>query len=166
MTDESNAHKKAPSDNGGNSEGGDTGPNEAELAGGTDVVDARAISAGRAEGEVLRSSEPISFYGAVDLDSGEFIEEGHELTGANVSGRVLVFPRGKGSTVGSYVLYGLANNDVAPAAIVNEETETIVATGAILGEIPCVDSPEISLDTFATGDRVVVDANRGRVEWR
>lgn len=129
-------------------------------------VDARPISDGRAEGEVLRSSEPISFYGSVDLDTGEFIEENHELTGENVADRVLIFPRGKGSTVGSYVLYGLANNGVAPAAIVNEDTETIVATGAILGEIPCVDSPEVSLDSFETGDRVLVDADRGRLEWR
>jgi hypothetical protein len=79
---------------------------------------------------------------------------------------VLVFPRGKGSTVGSYVLYGLAKNGVAPAAIVNEATETIVATGAILGEIPCVDSLDAPLDTFADGDTVIVDADQGVVERR
>jgi hypothetical protein len=113
---------------------------------------------------VLRSSEPISFYGAVDLDTGEFIEEGHELEGENLADTVLVFPRGKGSTVGSYVLYGLAQNGVAPAAILNEETETIVATGAILGEIPCIDSLDAPLSTFEDGDRVVVDADEGVVE--
>lgn len=127
-------------------------------------VTGRAISGGRAEGEVVRSTEPISFYGAVDLDTGEFIEEGHQLQGENVAGKVLVFPKGKGSTVGSYVLYGLAKNGVAPAAIINEETETIVATGAILGEIPCVDRLDASLDEFADGDRVAVDADEGVVE--
>lgn len=126
-------------------------------------VSARAITDGTGEGEVLRSSEPVSFYGAVDIETGEFIEEGHELEGENVAGRVLTFPRGKGSTVGSYVLYGLASNDVAPAAIVNEETETIVATGAILGEIPCVDSPETDLAAFEDGERVVVDADEGSI---
>ena len=126
-------------------------------------IDARSITSGRGAGEVLRSSEPVSFYGAVDLDTGEFIEEGHELEGENVAAKVLIFPRGKGSTVGSYVLYGLASNGVAPAAIVNEETETIVATGAILGEIPCVDGPDVPLSTFEDGERVVVDADAGRV---
>lgn len=128
------------------------------------TIQARSIADGRGEGEVLRSDEPISFYGAVDTETGEFIEEGHALTGENVAGKVLVFPKGKGSTVGSYVLYGLAQNDVAPAAIVNEHTETIVATGAILGEIPCVDDLEVPLDRFEDGDRVVVDGDVGTVE--
>ena len=128
------------------------------------TLQGRSIADGRGEGEVLRSDEPISFYGAVDTDTGEFIEEGHALTGKNIAGKVLVFPKGKGSTVGSYVLYGLAQNDVAPAAIVNEHTETIVATGAILGEIPCVDDLDVPLDHLEDGDRVIVDGDEGTVE--
>ncbi|MFB6143543.1 MAG: aconitase X swivel domain-containing protein [Halorientalis sp.] len=127
------------------------------------TVEGRSITDGRGRGEVLRSDEPISFYGAVEPDTGEFVEEGHQLEGENVAGTVLVFPRGKGSTVGSYVLYGLAQNGVAPAAILNEETETIVATGAILGEIPCMDSLDAPLDALTDGEEVVVDADDGIV---
>ncbi|MFB6162432.1 MAG: aconitase X swivel domain-containing protein [Halococcoides sp.] len=127
------------------------------------VAEGAAITEGTATGEVLRSSEPISFYGAVDLDTGEFVEEGHDLEGECIDDRVLVFPRGKGSTVGSYVLYGVAQNGVGPAAIVLEETETIVATGAILGEIPCVDGLDVPLDSLSDGDRVTVDADAGVV---
>ena len=123
--------------------------------------DGRTIADGEATGSVLRSTEPISFYGAVDIETGEFIEDDHQLEGENVSDRVLVFPRGKGSTVGSYVLYGLAQRGNAPAAIVNAETETIVATGAILGEIPCVDG--IDVTDLEDGDRVNVDADEGTV---
>ncbi|MEF8882354.1 MAG: DUF126 domain-containing protein [Halapricum sp.] len=129
----------------------------------TTAIEGQPITDGIGEGEVLRSDEPISFYGAVEPDTGEFIEEGHQLEGENVAGKVLVFPRGKGSTVGSYVLYGLAQNGVAPAAIVNEETETIVATGAILGEIPCMDSLEAPLDVLEDGEVVTVDADAGVV---
>ncbi|MFB6094652.1 MAG: DUF126 domain-containing protein [Halanaeroarchaeum sp.] len=125
------------------------------------VLEGRTIADGTATGRVLRSTEPISFYGAVDIETGEFTEEGHQLAGENVADAVLVFPRGKGSTVGSYVLYGLAQRDNAPAAIVNAETETIVATGAILGDIPCVDA--IDVDRLADGDRVAVDASSGTV---
>ncbi|WP_181685644.1 aconitase X swivel domain-containing protein [Halorhabdus salina] len=124
-------------------------------------ITAEPITEGTGRGEVLRSPVPISFYGAVEPDTGEFIEDGHPLEGENIAGKVLVFPRGKGSTVGSYVLYGLANNGCAPAAIVNEETETIVATGAILGEIPCLDSPEMDLETLEDGETVEVDADAG-----
>lgn len=127
------------------------------------TYDGRTIADGSAEGEVLVSTEPISFYGAVDTETGEFIEEGHQLEGENIAGKVLVFPKGKGSTVGSYVLYGLAKQGTAPAAILNHETETIVATGAILGEIPCVDGIEDATEIFQDGDHVEVDATEGTV---
>lgn len=103
----------------------------------------RAIYEGKAEGVALVSSSPMSFYGGVNPDTGEIVENGHELKGQSVKGRVLVFPYGKGSTVGSYVMYRLARNHVAPCAIVNSKCETIVAVGAIISEIPCVDKVEI-----------------------
>ena len=122
----------------------------------------RAVSAGIARGEALVSRHPISFYGGVDPKTGVIIEKGHELEGRNVKDKVLVFPRGKGSTVGSYVIYGLAKNGVAPKALVNEETETIVATGAILACIPCVDG--IDLTGINTGDILEVNADEGTVK--
>lgn len=125
-------------------------------------LEGRTISKGKAKGEVLKSKEPIGFYGAVDPETGEFIEEEHELEGKNISGKILVFPKGKGSTVGSYVLYGLAKNGKAPAAIINKETETIVATGCILGGIPCIDKlTEDPLNILEDGDKVEIDADKG-----
>ena len=103
----------------------------------------RAIYEGKAVGKALVSSAPVSFYGGVNPDSGEIVERGSELRGQSVKGRVLVFPHGKGSTVGSYVLYRMAKNGVAPCAIVNEKCETIVAVGAIISEIPCVDMVDV-----------------------
>ena len=91
------------------------------------VLRGRKIAKGRAAGEVLRSLAPISFFGGVDPASGLVTEPGHPLEGRSVAGKVLVFPTGKGSTVGSYTLYRLARQGVAPAAIVNRECETIVA---------------------------------------
>jgi len=122
----------------------------------------RSINPGFAEGEAVVSKEPIGFYGGIDPKTGMFIEKGHELEGKSVKGKILVFPKGKGSTVGSYVIYGLAANKVGPLAIVNSETETIVATGVILADIPCVDG--IPTDKLKTGDRLKVDATAGTVE--
>ena len=115
----------------------------------------RAIFEGKAEGRALVSSSPMSFYGGVNPDTGEIIEKGSELAGQSVKGRVLVFPYGKGSTVGSYVLYRLAKNGVAPCAIVNAKCETIVAVGAIISEIPCVDM--IDVGKIKAGAKVNVD---------
>ncbi len=122
----------------------------------------RMISPGKAEAEAIVSEEPIGFYGGVDIETGVVIEKGHPLEGECVTGKILIFPRGKGSTVGSYVIYGLEKNDVGPAAIVNEETETIVATGAILAGIPCID--QIDISQFKSGDMLKLDADKGRVE--
>jgi predicted aconitase with swiveling domain len=115
---------------------------------------ARVVKAGHAEGEALVSPEPIGFLGGIDPDTGVVIEGGHPLEGECVAGRVLVFPTGKGSTVGSYTLYRLARNGLAPAAIVNAEADPVVAVGAIIAEIPMVDQVDIA--RIRTGDRVLV----------
>jgi len=122
----------------------------------------RKIFKGKAEGEALVTKDGISFYGGVDPDSGEVVEKGHELEGQSVAGKILVFPEGKGSTVGSYVMYNLKKNGKAPKAIINKECETIVAVGCIISEIPCVD--HIEIDKLKTGDKVSVDAEKGLVE--
>ena len=122
----------------------------------------RVIKSGRARGIALVSPEPIGFLGGVDPETGVVIEPGHPLEGESVAGRVLVFPTGKGSTVGSYTLYRLARNGVGPAAIVNAESEPIVAVGAIISDIPMVDQVDIA--RLFTGDRVVVEDKVVRVE--
>jgi hypothetical protein len=109
------------------------------------ILKGRVICEGQAEGEALVSRSPLSFYGGVNPDTGEVIEKGHELEGRSVKGRILVFPYGKGSTVGSYILYRLKKKGAAPSAIVNEKCETIVAVGAIISAIPCVDEVDIGL---------------------
>jgi len=122
----------------------------------------RIISPGKAKGEAIVSSEPIGFYGGIDINTGNVIEKGHPLEGKCVKDKILVFPCGKGSTVGSYVIYGLKKNAVAPSAIINKETETIVATGVILAGIPCID--HIEIEKISDGDKLVVDADSGTIE--
>lgn len=122
-------------------------------------VDGRQIMSGRASGRALVLHEPLSFLGGVDGSTGELRVGG----GGNVAGRVLVFPKGKGSTVGSFVMYDLMVHGVAPAAVVNESAETIVATGAVISSIPMVDGVP-STYMFEDGDEVVVDADAGTVE--
>lgn len=117
----------------------------------------RIISKGKAQEEALVTSMPISFYGGVDPNTGEIIEKGHELQGKSVKGKILVFPTGKGSTVGSYTLYRLKKNGMAPAGMINKECETVVAVGAIISEIPCVDKIDIS--QIKMGDTVRIDGD-------
>ena len=122
----------------------------------------RAISKGSADGKALVTTMGISFYGGVDPETGQVVEKGHELEGQSIAGRVLVFPTGKGSTVGSYTLYRLKKAGLAPAAIINAESETITAVGCIISDIPCVD--QIPIEKFETGMQVRVNGETGYVE--
>ena len=126
------------------------------------IFNGRKISAGHAAGEALVTSMGISFYGGVDPETGCVVEKGHELEGQSIAGRVLVFPTGKGSTVGSYTLYRLKKAGLAPAAIVNAESETITAVGCIISNIPCVD--HIPIEQIKTGMQAKVDGESGQVE--
>jgi predicted aconitase with swiveling domain len=126
------------------------------------ILNGRKISTGYAAGEALVTSMGISFYGGVDPETGQVVEKGHDLEGQSIAGRVLVFPTGKGSTVGSYTLYRLKKAGLAPAAIINAESETITAVGCIISDIPCVD--QISIEKIETGMQVSMDGETGFVE--
>ena len=127
------------------------------------LLKGRSISRGKGAGPLLVSPAPISFLSGVDPETGVIVERGHPLQGKCITGTVLAFPYGKGSTVGSYILYALSRNGHAPAAIINAEAETIIATGAIIGNIPMVDHITLPADTAKDGVLVSVDGDNGTV---
>lgn len=129
------------------------------------ILKGRPISKGYAEGEALVCHEPIGFNFGMDVTTGTVIEHNHELQNKSIKDKILLFPNGKGSTGGSYVVYQLAKSKTAPKAIINVTTETIIAVGAIMGGIPVIDKLEKDPYSFiADGDYVKVDATNGTVE--
>ncbi len=125
-------------------------------------LEGRKIYKGIAEAEAIVTKDGISFYGGVDPDTGIVVEVGHDLEGQSITGKILVFSTGKGSTVGSYTMYRMKKNNMAPAAIVNEEIDTIIAVGCIISEIPCVD--KIDINRIKTGQIVIVNGSKGTVK--
>jgi predicted aconitase with swiveling domain len=128
------------------------------------------ITPGRARGEVLVTSQPISFWGGVDPASGRIIDPRHELIGQEVCGKVLAFPYGKGSSTTSLIILELLRIGKAPAAIINVHTEPILATGPIVSRIfyvrsiPMITLAEKDFKCLNTGQRVVVDADSRMVQ--
>jgi predicted aconitase with swiveling domain len=122
----------------------------------------RGIANGRCKGIALVSDKPLSFLGGVDYNSGIVIEKNHDLNGQALEDKVLCFPSGHGSTVGSYVLYSLVKKGRGPKAIVNQVADTVVVVGAIIAEIPMVD--QIDIKQIKTGDVVEVDGDKGTVK--
>ena len=115
------------------------------------------ILPGDSQGEVLATRQPISFWGCVDPATGRISDKRHELYGKSISGKVLVFPFGKGSSTGSLMILELLRLDLAPLAVVNIRTEPLLATGPIVGKhfygktFPIVNVAEDDFDRFQTG---------------
>ena len=129
------------------------------------ILKGRKVIGGVAEGEAVVTKEPVSFLGGVNPDKGIVVERGHELEGKSITGKIFVFPHGKGSTAGPYIIYAMAKRKTAPAAMINVEAEPIIAVGAAMGNIPLVDRLDKNpLEAIATGDWVRVDGDRGVVE--
>jgi predicted aconitase with swiveling domain len=121
------------------------------------------VASGCARGPALVTAEAISFLGNVDAETGMVVDPAHELFGQCIAGKVLIFPGGKGSTVGSYVIYQLKKKGLAPSAMINIRSEPIVAVGAIISGIPLVDRVREEILRVKSGTIVKVDADRQRI---
>jgi uncharacterized protein len=124
----------------------------------------RIASKGVGEGEALVTKDRICFCSDVDVLTGVINEPTFELRGQNVSGKVLVFPMGRGSSGGPYGLYMLKKAGKFPRAIINVEADHVSVSGAILSSIPMVYRLEPNpMDVIETGDHVQVDGDHGIV---
>lgn len=113
------------------------------------------------EGEVVKSDIAVSFLGDIDPDTGLVTNRKNNLYGVTIKNKVFAFPIGKGSTVGSYVMYRLSKNRCGPKAILNERSETIVAVGAVISDIPLLD--DLDLGPLRTGQKVQIRGGTVRV---
>ncbi len=131
------------------------------------IIQGRRVSGGIAKGRALVSHKRISFLGAVDPRTGIIVDRSHDLYGQTVSNRVLVFPGGKGSTVGSYVIYQLKIHAKNPLAmVITNRVDTIVAAGAIIAEIPAVESIGLDTERIRNDEEVLVNGTEGYIELR
>lgn len=123
----------------------------------------RVLVAGKASGEVLVLDEPLSFWGGLDVATGEIIDVHHPQRGASLAGKVVVMPYARGSSSTANSLAEAIHGGTGPAAIVLREPDEIVVLGAVVpGELygewcPVVVADEATFAGFATGDRVAVD---------
>lgn len=125
----------------------------------------RTVVAGVAEGEALVSTEAISFCGGVDPYTGNLTEKGHQLAGKNLTGKVLVFPAGKGSSAWSQSAHASRVMGTNPKAMVINEINPQTALGGLMMHIPVVtDLDQNPTEVIKTGDWVRVDADKGIVE--
>ncbi len=113
---------------------------------------------------------PLSFWGGVDLHSGEIIDRSHPNCGASIAGRILVMPGARGSSSSSSALVELARAGLAPLAIVMLQHDPILVIGALVAtELYAIDIPiliiaEADWPTLRDGDKASVAAVGNRAE--
>lgn len=126
------------------------------------ILQGRSIYPGKVRGTGLVCRQMISFFGGIDADTGIIVQKDHDRKGESIAQKILIFPSGSGSTVGSYTLYRLKQNGLAPLAIINRECEPITAVGCIIAEIPCVD--QIPIEQITDGVEIYLDGENGIIE--
>ncbi len=125
----------------------------------------KPIVAGSAAGKALVSKEPLSFWGGISPRTGEIIDRRHERSGANVAGRIFVFPQGKGSSTSSATLMESIKTGVAPAAIINLKVDPILALGSIVSDelyhkaVPIVVLAEKDFYSIKEDDDLTIEPN-------
>lgn len=127
------------------------------------IIKGHPVIGGIVEGEALVTTDPISFMGGVNPKTGVITEKNHQLYGQSIKDKILVFPMGKGSTGGSYMLYDMCSRGVGPRGIINRKAEPVVVIGAIISKLPMIDRLEED-PAIKTGDWVQLDADEGVVK--
>ena len=100
------------------------------------MVTGRVIVAGAGQGELLRLTAPISFWGGVDPVAGVIADPRHPEYGASIAGKVLAVDSAVGSSSSSAIMLELIREGTAPAALLLGSADAIVALGVVVaGEL-------------------------------
>lgn len=126
-------------------------------------IKGKKISGGKVEGEAIVQQELFSFFGDVNRETG-IINVGTNA-GKSFKDKILIFPKGKGSTLAPYVAINCVENGVAPRAILCQKADGVIALVGIMAKIPAMDQFEKDImKVIKTGDYVKVDADKGVIE--
>ncbi len=96
-------------------------------------IKVKILVEGSAEGKIVVINEPISFLGEVNPRDGVVKKKASVF---KIKDKILVFPHTRGSTVGSYVIFGLKYYNNSPKAIIVKKAEPILITGCVISDIP------------------------------
>ena len=118
-------------------------------------------------GEALVTDVPITFLGFVNRETGTIEEDGHPLDGLSMANKILIFPKGSGSTVAPYVLLGLFYNGNGPKAIINTDLDQQTIPACSLLAVPYAHSfennPCIEINSK---DKINIKLSNGKVSLK
>ena len=101
----------------------------------SETISAEFITEGKTRGKAIVTETSLCFWGGLDAKTGKIIDPKHPLLGEDISNKVLVFPKGHGSSSSSSVLLEAMRAGNGPLAIINISCEPIIAIGSIIAEV-------------------------------
>ena len=119
----------------------------------------KILVAGKVQGIILKSENPINFLGTVDKKTGIISDNNHDLFGKSIKDVILVFPSGVGSSVGAYTIYSIKSNNAAPLAMICQKADLTVATGCALANIPLITITDEQFKSLKTGMNLSLDTD-------
>lgn len=134
------------------------------------MIQGEVLIQGHANGDVVFTAEPLSFWGGYNAREGKIIDQHHELCGTSVAGKIFVLPGARGSSTGSGILLEAIRLGNAPAAMILKRRDAILALGAIVGRelynkvMPLVIVSDEDFESLHKAERISVDES-GKIEY-
>ena len=123
----------------------------------------KIIVQGKAQGTVLKTTNPINFLGAVDKKTGVIRDDTYDIFEKSIKDKVLVFPHGIGSSVGAYTIYSLKSNHSAPIAMICQKADLTVASGCALANIPMIVVSNEEFNSIQNGNEISTDTKSEKI---
>ena len=126
-------------------------------------IQAQVLIPGAVQGELIVSSEPLSFWGGYDPMSGEITDRRHPLSGVIASGKILVLPFTRGSSTTTAVLLEAQRLGKAPGALITCGVDAFLSLASIVADelyaqpIPVFSLAEKDFYRLKSGDWIVID---------
>lgn len=115
-------------------------------------------------GEALVAFDNFSARYDLDRVKGVFSRPAHALYGECYLDKVLVLNIAKGGVATAWMLHAMKARDMAPAALLLNWANPIIAQGAAFANFPLIDRFETDItQLIRTGDRLRVDPAAGAV---
>lgn len=98
------------------------------------IKDFKVIAPGEVSAEAISSRVPLSFWGGIDVATGDITDVHSDICGQNAKGKVLCFPQERGSCSGSGVMFDMIRQGSGPAAILCHEAEAVMALAPLISK--------------------------------
>ena len=123
----------------------------------------KIIVQGKAQGTVLKTTNPINFLGAVDKQTGVIRDKKYDIFEKSIKDTILVFPHGVGSSVGAFTIFSLKSHQSAPLAMICQKADLTVASGCALANIPMIIVSNEEFDSIEDGKQVNIDTENEKI---